>query len=137
MRHALKQLEGERRRFTGTFVRHGTKHAFKGAPLPTILLKDIRDSSGKIVCDHLWFNLTKEFDNLNLTEGMVLGFDARVKSYYKGYQGRREDVDKPIERDFRLANPTKVQVIPYSEEYEAKISKMQQTVIDNEYVEEV
>lgn len=131
MRQALKPLNGQRRRFTGTFVRHGTKSAFRGAPLPTILLKDIRDATGKIVCDHLWFNLTKEFDSLVLKEGVVLAFDARVKPYYKGYQGYREDVcDKPVERDFRLANPTKVQVVPYSAEYETAVRKMQQKYLE-------
>ncbi len=103
MRKALKQLNGERRRFTGTFVRFGKKPGWKGRTLTTVLLKDIKDASGRLICDHLWFNLTKEFDNLTLTEGTTrIAFDARVKSYYKGYQGYREDVDKPVEMDFRL-----------------------------------
>jgi hypothetical protein len=114
MRKALKQLNGERGRFSGTFVRCGQKPGWKGSTLTTILLKDIKDANGKIVSDHLWFNLTKEFGSLVLTEGVRVSFDARVKMYCKGYQGYREDVDKPVERDFRLANPTKVQVIPYS-----------------------
>jgi len=114
MRHALKQLAGKRRRFTGIFVRWGTKHGWKGREMPTVLLKDIRDALGNIVCDHLWFNLTKEFDNLTLKEGMRVAFDARAKSYLKGYKGYREDVDKPVEMDFKLSHPTKVQVVPYS-----------------------
>jgi len=129
MRHALKKLNGERRRFTGTFCRFGQKNGWKGRTLTTVLLSDIKDANGRLVCDHLWFNLTKEFDNLTLKEGTVIAFDARVKLYYKGYQGYREDVDKPIERDFRLANPTKVQVVPYSEEYEAKVKELQETAV--------
>jgi hypothetical protein len=101
MRHALKQLEGQRRRFQGTFVRTGTK---------------------------------REFDNLNLKENTIISFDARTKSYYKGYQGHREDIDKPIKKDFRLANPTKVQIVPYNAEYEAKIRKMQQQVLEEEKI---
>lgn len=128
MRRALKQLNGERRRFTGTFVRLGKKNGWKGITLTTLPLKDIKDAFGKIVCDHIWFNMTKEFGNLVLKEGTVIGFDARVKEYYKGYRGYREDIDKPVERDFRLANPTKVQVIPYSAQYEADVRKLQETI---------
>lgn len=127
MRKALKQLNGERRRFSGVFVRFGEKPGWKGKTLTTVLLKDIKDASGKIVSDHLWFSLTKEFEKLVLKEGTRIAFDARVKQYYKGYQGYREDVDKPVERDFRLANPTKVQIVPYTAEYEAKVRELQET----------
>lgn len=132
MRQALKQLNGKRRRFTGTFVRLGKKSGWKGTTLTTILLKEIKDAFGMIVCDHIWFNMTKEFGNLVLKEGAIIGFDARIKEYYKGYQGYREDIDKPVERDFRLANPTKVQVIPYSVQYEADIRKLQKTFIEED-----
>jgi len=120
MRRALKQLNGERRRFTGTFVRLGKKSGWKGKMETTVLLKELKDATGKVVCDHLWFNLTKEFGHLVLKEGVNISFDARVKEYYKGYQGCQEDVyDKPVEIDFKLSHPTKVQVVPYSAEYEA------------------
>lgn len=113
MRKALKQLNGERRRFSGTFCRFGEKRGWKGRTMTTLLLKNIKDATGKIVSDHLWFNLTREFDNLTLKEGTRIAFDARVKSYYKGYQGYHEDVyDKPVEMDFKLSHPTKVQVVP-------------------------
>lgn len=128
MRKALKQLNGERRRFSGTFVRCGQKPGWKGKTLTTILLKDIKDANGKIVSDHLWFNLTKEFESLVLKEGMQIAFDARVREYWKGYQGYREDVDKPVEIDFKLSHPTKVQVVPYSAEYEAKVRELQQEI---------
>ena len=127
MRRALKQLNGERRRFSGTFVRLGKKSGWKGRELTTVLLKEIKDAYGKIVCDHLWFNLTKEFGRLVLKEGTVIAFDARVKEYYKGYQGCRDDMyDKPVEQDFKLSHPTKVQAVPYSAEYEADVRKMQE-----------
>ncbi len=126
MRKALKQLNGERRRFVGVFVRFGEKKAWKGSTLTTILLKDICDgASGKLMSDHLWFNLTKEFANLTLKEGVCVSFDARVKSYYKGYQGYREDVDKPVERDFRLANPTKVKIVTHNPAQEGLWKKVE------------
>ncbi len=75
----------------------------------TVLLKDICDAGGVIVCDHLWFNLTKAFALLNLQPGDRVQFDARVKKYVKGYFGRRDDVfDKPAEVDYKLSHPTKV-----------------------------
>jgi len=127
MRHELRNIVNKRRRFSATFSRFGEKPGWKGKTLTTVLLKDIKDTSGKIVSDHLWFNLTKEFDNLTLKEGTVISFDARVKSYYKGYQGYREDVyDKPVEMDFKLSHPTKVQVVPYTAEYEAAVRKLQE-----------
>lgn len=128
MRQQLQKLEGKRGRFTGVFCRYGNKAVWKGITLKTILLKDIKHN-GRLVCDHLWFNLTKEFDNLSLKEGTQIAFDARVKSYYKGYQGYREDVDKPVEMDFKLSHPTKVQVVPYTAEYEAKVRELQETGI--------
>lgn len=130
MCQALKRLAGERRRFTGTISRHGVKLGWKGRKAATVLLTEIKDSNDKLVADHLWFNLTKEFENLVLTEGTRVGFDARVKPYYRGYQGHREDINKPVERDFRLANPTNIQVIPYSKEYEAEVRKWQQEEIE-------
>ncbi len=130
MRRRLKQLNGERRRFSGTFVRLGKKSGWKGNMLTTLLFKEIKDATDKIVCDHLWFNLTKEFGRLALKAGTIISFDARVKEYYKGYQGYRDDVyDKPVERDFKLSHPTKVQVVPYPAENEATVRKMQECVV--------
>ncbi len=124
-------FNGERRRFVGTFVRFGKKTGWKGKTLTTILIEYIKDANNKTVCDHLWFNQTKEFESLKLKKGDRIAFDARVKKYYKGYQGYREDVDKPVEMDFRLANPTKVQVVPYTAEYETKVRELQEHQVRN------
>jgi len=107
MRKALAQRDGERTTFLGTFERLGTKRGWVGDQ-PTVLLKDIRTPDGTPICDHLWFNLTRQFASLNLTPGDVVQFDARVREYEKGYKGRREDVYVPIEIDYKLSHPTKV-----------------------------
>lgn len=107
MRKALQQRDDERTTFLGTFERRGTKRGWVGDE-PTILLRDIRTLDGTPICDHLWFSLTKAFAALNLAPGDVVQFDARVKEYEKGYQGRREDVYVPVERDYKLSHPTKV-----------------------------
>lgn len=112
MRQDLARLDGVRRRFEGVFVRFGKKVAYKGEPLTTVLLKGVIDiSSQKIVTDHLWFTMGKQFAELGLKEGDVVRFDARVSEYVKGYRGRRDEDDfgdfKPLERDYRLSFPTK------------------------------
>lgn len=110
MRKELAQLEGLRQTFTGTFVKTGIKHSF-GHPKQTLLFQDVKDPSGKIVTDHLWFNLTKGFAKLNLVEKDEVEFDARVKQYEKGYKGFREDVYCPIRNDYKLSHPTNAKKI--------------------------
>jgi len=108
MRKGLKNINGKRECFTGVFVRYGTKSSFRGPRKTTILLKDIKDQNGVILTDHLWFNLTKGFDEYDLKEGDIISFDARVKKYQKGYKGYREDVYEPIETDYKLSHPSKI-----------------------------
>lgn len=111
MRAELAKFFGKRRRFQGVFVRFGQKSGYKGV-LTTILLKDIVDVvSQKAVADHCWFTMGKRFEKLELKEGNIIRFYARVIDYVKGYQGRRGEDDydyKPVERDFRLSFPTKL-----------------------------
>ncbi len=110
MRTALQQRDGERATFLGTFERMGSKRGWKGDE-PTVLLKDIRTPAGELICDHRWFALTKAVASLNLTPGDGVQFDARVKEYEQGYQGRREDVYAPITIDDKLSHPTKVRKV--------------------------
>jgi hypothetical protein len=109
MRETLAARDGQRAAFTGTFERLGRKSGWKGRTETTVLLKDIRDAAGSPVCDHLWFNLTKEFAALGLSPGDRVQFQARVRPYVKGYKGWREDDDlSPLERDYKLSHPTKI-----------------------------
>jgi hypothetical protein len=110
MRKALQQRDGERATFLGTFERMGSKRGWRGDE-PTVLLKDIRMPVGEPICDHLWFALTQAFASLNLIPGNIVQFDARVKEYEKGYEGRRDDVYVPIEIDYKLSHPTKVRKV--------------------------
>ena len=115
MREDLAKIYGSRRAFQGIFVRFGTRSGYK-YPLTTVLLKDIQDVAvRKVVTDHLWFTLGKRMAQLDLKEGDVVRFEARVTRYSKGYRGRRryEDDDfegeyTPLEYDYRLSFPTKV-----------------------------
>ena len=121
MRKELAQIHRLRREFTATFVRFGSKTNFKGYPETTILLSNIQNPiNNKIFAEHLWFNLTKEFDKIELKEGDVISFHARVKEYYKGYKGYREELqwEKPVEKDYKLSHPTKIKLL---KRIEAKI----------------
>lgn len=114
MRENLKKIDGLRKEFIGTFVRYGTKTNFKGYPEKTILLSNVHLSNYKdIFTEHIWFNLTKEFSKIDLKDGDIVSFQARVKEYYKGYKGYREEIqfEKPIERDYKLSHPTKIKII--------------------------
>ena len=112
MRKELKKLEGQRDLFVGTFVREGLKTAFKGAPLLTLLLKDVkRVSDQKLMCDHLWLNKTKALTALRLSTGEQVQFAARVAQYSKGYLGRKDVPNKNVTQDFKLSRPTQVTVL--------------------------
>lgn len=109
MRKQLEKIKGVRGTFTGTFVRLGLKRGWKGIPDPTVLLHNVRDANGEKVANHVWMNYTTGFDDIVLNEGDRVVFDARVKEYVKGYQGRDEwGMDGELEIDYKLSHPTKV-----------------------------
>lgn len=110
-RKKLEKINNLRDVFSGIFERYGSKGAFKGPDLVTILLKNIKDKEGNLVSDHLWFNETLGFKKLSpLKPGTILEFRARVKPYEKGYINRREGFDfKTV--DYKLSHPTKIQLI--------------------------
>ena len=114
MRKELKKLNELRKTFTGTFERYGNKTNWHGFPERTILLINIKDSNQKVVTEHIWFKMTKGFEQLGeLKEGEIIQFDARVKEYLKGYRGYKEEVqfEKPIELDYKLNFPTKIKKV--------------------------
>lgn len=115
MRKELAKIKEVRATFTGTYIRTGSKASYKYTA-PTLLLQNVKDSTGKVVTDHLWCNFTKGFAALGLKYGDLVQFDARVKPYTKGYQGRRDDVyDKPVELDYKLSHPTKLSKVGVSD----------------------
>lgn len=112
-RTELKKIVEVRSRFRGTFARMGSKHAYRGPDLPTVLLQNIVEvQTGRVVSDHLWMNYTEGFKAIApLAEGDLIEFEARVKPYEKGYKGRREEVWKPVTLDYKLSHPTKIRKI--------------------------
>ena len=110
MRTALRKINGIRSTFYATFGRYGTKSGWTKQER-TLMLKDVRNEKGEVVADHLWFNLTKGFANIDLSEGDQVKFEARVTPYRKGYQGWREVLDHPVLWDYKLSYPTKLEKI--------------------------
>jgi hypothetical protein len=108
MRETLKERDGKRGRFTGTVKRFGSKPAYRGPALVTMLLVGVRDESGTEVTDHLWFVVRKQLKELDPQPGDTIEFTATVKQYIKGYRGRREDYDlPPVSLDYKLSHPAK------------------------------
>ena len=107
MREGLKEREGKRGRFTGTVKRFGTKPAYRGPDIVTLLLVVVRDEAGTEVTDHAWFVVRKQLQELNAQPGDKIEFVARVKTYVKGYRGRRGDYDlPPVSIDYKLSHGT-------------------------------
>lgn len=113
LREELKSREGKRGKFSGTVYRFGSKPAYKGAPMVTVLLRDVRDEQGTQVTDHLWFTVRKQLRELGLEPGDRVEFMARVMPYHKGYRGRREDDDERPSPgiDYGLRNPTQIKKV--------------------------
>ena len=113
VRKRLRQMDGKRLRFRATFARYGKK-SYGLHESDTLLLRDVvLADTGELVADHIWFTRTKCWQKLNLTEGDLVEFDARIKSYRAGYQGRREEAasNNPPRWDYKLAWPTDVRLV--------------------------
>lgn len=109
MRKELQKINGVRHRFVATFVRYGSKTAYKGPPVKTLLFQDVKDKHGTVYTDHLWFTNTKGWERLNLQPGDKICFDARVRQYTKGYRGYRDDEDMPrVSTDYKLSHPNNI-----------------------------
>jgi hypothetical protein len=111
MRKELASQAGERKKFRAIFSKIGKKTNFKGYSEDTILFKDVREvETNKLVADHLWFNFTRSFENITLTEGSNIEFEARVKVYAKGYVNKAMGHTKRS-FDYKLSHPTKVKIV--------------------------
>jgi hypothetical protein len=99
-RYELGRKVQERGTYTGTVQNVSRKKAGQHH----LCLLNITDENGKIVADHIWFILGKRFQSAGwLRTGDRMQFDARVKTYQKGWAGSQTD--------YRLSNPTNVRLI--------------------------
>ena len=111
MRDKMAPLEEARSTFYATFSRYGWKPGYAThEPIRTLLLVNVKRGQRE-VADHLWFTVTKGFAKLGeLHPGDVVSFDARVKTYLKGYGSWEEK-----EQDFKLSFPTRIRLIKKGE----------------------
>jgi hypothetical protein len=111
MRKKLAEEVGARKKFRGVFARYGKKVNYKGYSEETVLVEQIVDAeTNQVMCDHIWFSLTKSFEKLNLTSGDVLQFDARIKEYKKGYKNNAYKINNTT-KDFKLSHPTNISLV--------------------------
>ncbi|MBI3219055.1 MAG: hypothetical protein HYZ44_06060 [Bacteroidetes bacterium] len=108
MRKELAKVEGERKKYKAHFERIGKKINYKGYSEETILLKDIVDvETALIVADHIWFTYTEGFVKARIQPGDAIEFEARSKSYAKGYTNKALKISNKA-TDYKLSNPTKI-----------------------------
>lgn len=111
MRKKLAEQAGVRKRFKATFARLGKKRNYNGYSEDTILLQNVCEANTlRTVADHVWFSYSKAFEKINLTEGVVLEFDARIQEYSKGYVNKLYGMNTRT-IDFKLSHPTKVKKV--------------------------
>lgn len=114
MRTELQKRNGQRGEFEATFERYGRttvkipniygRGRARDMEVVTLLFKDVKDSTGAVVTDHLWFKSCKQWAALGLKPGDQVRFEARVMPYEKGYVGRYEDESGRV-TDYKLAFP--------------------------------
>ena len=111
MRKNLEDKIGQRKKFRAVFTRFGKKVNYNGYSDTTILLTNIIDTeTNSLVTDHHWFAYTKGFEKIQLKEGVMIEFEARVKMYKKGYVNRALLINKR-QSDYKLSHPTHIRVI--------------------------
>jgi hypothetical protein len=107
VRKELKARNGRRGHFRAIFKRFGMRRYSNHAPQPTALFIEIRDESGDVVADHLWFQLGEQFSRLDLQPGDEVFFVARVKKYRKRNHDAIDDDPRFVE-DYKLSYPSQV-----------------------------
>ncbi|MDD4454380.1 MAG: hypothetical protein PHI67_03570 [Candidatus Methanomethylophilaceae archaeon] len=111
MRTNLQGLAGRRVTLTAVFWQYGTYRG-NGCSGKSILLRQVRDLSGRLLADHAWINYTAGFDAAGeFRRGDAVRFTATVDEYIKGYRGTKIDdrLARPPAVDYRLKFPRRVE----------------------------
>ena len=113
MRTNLQGLAGRRVGLTAVFWQYGTYRG-NGCCGKSILVRHVRDLSGRLLADHIWINYTAGFDAAGeFCRGDIVRFTAGVDEYVKGYLGERIDdrLLRPPAVDYCLKFPRRVEKI--------------------------
>jgi len=86
-RQRLKRLKRKQVTVRGRFVRWGVD--LDGNR--TMLVRDITDCNGQLLCDHAWMHYNRKRTELNdVKRGTRIQFRARVCPYHRGQLGLRK-----------------------------------------------
>ncbi|WP_214084008.1 hypothetical protein [Methanoculleus sp.] len=113
MRTNLQGLAGRRVELIAVFWQYGTYRG-NGCCGKSILLRHVRDLSGRLLADHIWINYTAGFDAAGeFCRGDIVRFTAKVDEYVKGYLGAKIDdrLLRPPAVDYCLKFPRRVEMI--------------------------
>ena len=113
MRTNLQGLAGRRMDLTAVFWQYGT-YRHNGRCGKSILLREVRDRSGRLLADHIWINYTAGFDAAGVfSRGDLVRFTATIAEYVKGYRGEKIDdrLLRPPAVDYCLKFPRRVERI--------------------------
>jgi hypothetical protein len=111
MRTELQPFEGKTSLFIATFGKYGTWRS-RGITGRSILLRDLKTGTGRLLADHTWINYTAGFDAAGeFVRGEQVRFTAGVKPYCKGYFGQKigDRFARVPGLDYRLSFPRNVE----------------------------
>ena len=119
MKKQSSKSPGARAAFTGTVAKHGV-HVGKRGLKKSVLLSNVRgagNAEAETLPCGIWVNLTNELERLDLQEGDIIQFDAKLRAYPKDYalygcyeHGAYDSVDG-AETEWELDRPTNVKII--------------------------
>lgn len=94
--------------FFATFDRFILSNGFRGVA-QQIIFKDVKDEYGNIISNYVQFNNIKTFLKLNLHEGDIVCFHARVVACQNASEAMYGFYNPYTRVYMRLLNPTKAQ----------------------------
>ena len=112
MRNKLRALRNKKRpTFSAKFKKYGIKKDHYGNYKQTALLIEVK-YKGKVVADHLWFEVSSSFRKMSFKENDYIQFQATVFGYLRGYVGTKLANQKTkIELDYGLIELSNFQKI--------------------------
>lgn len=125
MRQELKNMCGEKHTFTGVVTRIGSRRPYNGSRknLSTMLLREVRNSKGELVSDHLWLDLVPPFVAVHPSYGAIIQFEGVVESYIRGFSSRKRHYNTgKMSLDFTIKHIDKVSIVGQVEE--SKLEEM-------------
>lgn len=112
MRIKLAPMAGQLHLFFATFRRYGSRWGWHGNAGSTVLLENVLSAEGSLLTNHIWFEDSRPFEDVQPAPGDQVVFYAEVHPYIKGYRGadRHNSVRSPAV-DYAFARVADVQII--------------------------